>query len=65
MIFITLSINYPTNLLYADKNLKSLEETVNNELLKVSEWLNAKQRSMLRSQIMSLSVLISVSWVIR
>ena len=26
-----------TNLLYADKNLKSLEETVNNELLKVSE----------------------------
>ena len=23
-----------TNLLYADKNLKSLEETVNNELLK-------------------------------
>lgn len=26
-----------TNLLYADKNLKSLEETVNRELLKVSE----------------------------
>ena len=25
-----------TNLLYADKNLKSLEETVNNELVKVS-----------------------------
>ena len=32
-----------TNLLYADKNLKSLEETVNNELLKVSEWLNANK----------------------
>ena len=30
-----------TNLLYAEKNLKSLEETVNNKLLKVSEWLNA------------------------
>ena len=30
-----------TNLLYADKNLKPLEETVNNELFKVSEWLNA------------------------
>ena len=26
-----------TNLLYADRNLKSLEETVNNELLKVSD----------------------------
>ena len=34
-----------TNLLYADKNLKSLEETVNhdNKLLKVSEWLNANK----------------------
>ena len=32
-----------TNLLYAVKNLKSLEETVNNELLKVSEWLNANK----------------------
>ena len=32
-----------TNLLYADKNLKSLEETVNNELLEVSEWLNANK----------------------
>ena len=30
-------------MLYADKNLKSLEETVNNELLKVSEWLNANK----------------------
>ena len=32
-----------TNLLHADKNLKSLEETVNNELFKVSEWLNANK----------------------
>ena len=32
-----------TNLLYADNNLKSLEETVNNELLKVSEWLNVNK----------------------
>ena len=34
-----------TNLLYADKNLKSLEETVNhdNKLLEVSEWLNANK----------------------
>ena len=32
-----------TNLLYADKNLKSLGETVNNELFKVSEWLNANK----------------------
>ena len=30
-----------TNLLYADTNLKSLEETVKRELLKVSYWLNA------------------------
>ena len=32
-----------TNLLYADKNLKSLEETVNNELDKVSDWPNANK----------------------
>ena len=31
------------NLLYADKNLRSLEETVNNELVKVSDWLNANK----------------------
>ena len=36
-----------TNLLYADKNLKSLEETVNNELLKVSEWLNANKLTLI------------------
>ena len=29
-----------TNLLYADKNLKSLEERVNSELVKVSNRLN-------------------------
>ena len=32
-----------TNLLYADKNLKTLEETVNNELANVSNWLNANK----------------------
>ena len=32
-----------TNLLYADSNLKSLEKTVNRELLNVSDWLNANK----------------------
>ena len=32
-----------TNLLYADKNLKSLEKMVNNELVRVSDWLNANK----------------------
>ena len=32
-----------TSLLYADANLKSLEKTVNSELLKVSDWLNANK----------------------
>ena len=32
-----------SNLLYADKNLKSLEKTVNNELVRVSDWLNANK----------------------
>ena len=32
-----------TNLWYADKNLKSLEKTVNNELVRVSDWLNANK----------------------
>ena len=32
-----------TSLLYVDSNLKSLEKTVNSELLKVSDWLNAKK----------------------
>ena len=31
------------SLLYADSNLKSLEKTVNSELLKVSDWLNANK----------------------
>ena len=49
MVRQTFGINEPfqftdgTKLLYADKNLKSLEETVNNELLKVAEWLNANK----------------------
>ena len=32
-----------TSLLYADSNLKSLEKTVNSELLKVSDWVNANK----------------------
>ena len=32
-----------TNLLYADKNLKSLEKMVNNELVRVPDWLNANK----------------------
>ena len=32
-----------TNLLYADKTLKSLEKTVNDELVRVSDWLNANK----------------------
>ena len=32
-----------TSLLCADSNLKSLEKTVNSELLKVSDWLNANK----------------------
>ena len=32
-----------TSLLCADTNLKSLEKTVNSELIKVSDWLNANR----------------------
>ena len=32
-----------TNLLYVDKNLKSLETIVNTELVKVSDWLHANK----------------------
>ena len=32
-----------TNLLYVDTNLKYREKTVNSELLRVSDWLNAKK----------------------
>ena len=32
-----------TNLLYPDTSLKSLEKTVNNELLRVVDWLNANK----------------------
>ena len=35
-----------TNLLYADTNLKSLEKTVNSELLEVSDWLNANKSTL-------------------
>ena len=35
-----------TNLLYADKNLKSLESKVNNELSKVYTWLTANKLSL-------------------
>ena len=35
-----------TNLLYADKNLKSLEAVVDDELMKVCEWLNANKLSL-------------------
>ena len=35
-----------TNLLYADKNLKSLESAVNNELYKVYTWLTANKLSL-------------------
>ena len=35
-----------TNLLYANKNLKSLETVVNNELLKVVDWLTANKLSL-------------------
>ena len=32
-----------TNLIYADKSLKSLEAVVNNELVNASHWLNANK----------------------
>ena len=35
-----------TNLLYADKSLKSLETTVNEELMKVYNWLTANKLSL-------------------
>ena len=35
-----------TNLLYADKNLKSLEDNVNAELLKIIDWLTANKLSL-------------------
>ena len=38
----TLFTDY-TNLLYADKNIKSLETIVSTELVKVSDWLHANK----------------------
>ena len=35
-----------TNLLYADKNLKSLESTINDELCKLYDWLIANKLSL-------------------
>ena len=35
-----------TNLLYAEKDLKKLEIVVNEELLKLSEWLNSNKLSL-------------------
>ena len=35
-----------TNLIYADKKLKSLETVVNRELLSVCEWLSANKLSL-------------------
>ena len=35
-----------TNLLYADKNLRSLELVFTAELIKVCEWLNANKLSL-------------------
>ena len=34
-----------TNLLYADKDLKSLESVINIELQKVCDWLNANKQT--------------------
>lgn len=35
-----------TNLLYADKNLKSLESVINVELINICDWLNANKLSL-------------------
>ena len=35
-----------TNLLYSDRNLKSLESVLNAELLKISNWLTANKLSL-------------------
>ena len=35
-----------TNLLYADRNIKSLESVVNVELLNVCDWLSANKLSL-------------------
>ena len=37
-----------TNLLYADKDLKSLESLINIELQKVCDWLNANKLTIRR-----------------
>ena len=35
-----------TNLLYSDRNLKSLESVLNAELLKISNWITANKLSL-------------------
>ena len=47
-----------TNLLYADKNLKSLEIIVNKELCNLSDWLCSNKLSLnILNQIMSFFIL--------
>ena len=48
-----------TNILYADKNLKSLEQTVNQELCKLYIWLTANQLTLnINKQILQFSALL-------
>ena len=55
-----------TNLLYADKNLKSLEKAVNNGLVRVSDWLNANKLTLNAKNRTLLSfVITNVRWTIR
>ena len=55
-----------TNLLYTDKNLKSLEKTVNNGLVRVSDWLNANKLTLnAKNQTLLSFVLTNVRWSIR
>ena len=55
-----------THLLYADKNLKSLEKTVNNELVRVSDWLNANKLTLnAKKSNFVIFRLTNVRWTIR
>ena len=46
-----------TNLLYANKNLKSLETVMNDELLKIVDWLTASKLSLNVKKTMSFFIL--------
>jgi hypothetical protein len=46
-----------TNLLYSDKNPKTLESIVNTELAKVYDWLQANKLTMNFNLILSCSIL--------